>query len=423
MRAFIALFIFSVQAIVATSVQATPIAFDEALLRIVSRDTQVGAQRSNADATRARNIPIRLAFAPSITGDASQTTTKTESAPRATARSLQAVARLNLFRFGADLANWRAASSDETAADAAVAASVLKAEDSGTRLLIAELQRNMEIEVNARIARSRGELLAIARERYARGLLPAQETQKFEIDLANVQASLRDAELQRYETHSSLAQALGERTSDDALVPLEWPWKERLTASPARALAADPLKLDSVPTWRAAQARAEAESERQSRNLRAIFPSIDGSLSVGRTYLGGTSTDGWTGVVNVSIPLFERLTNYSNYRAQYFARQNADLALEQAERDVRAEFDASRRSFTTALESALARERTVELSRRIYRDSLRRFQAGRLNANDLVVDQSRTFDSERLAIQGWGAAHLAYMRLCHALGRSIFECK
>jgi outer membrane protein TolC len=81
-----------------------------------------------------------------------------------------------------------------------------------------------------------------------------------------------------------------------------------------------------------------------------------------------------------------------------------------------------REAFRTSVSAALARERTLAMSRKLFQDGLKRFRAGRAAANELSVDQARLLDSELFAVQGWSAAHLAYSRLCHALGVSVWQC-
>ena len=58
----------------------------------------------------------------------------------------------------------------------------------------------------------------------------------------------------------------------------------------------------------------------------------------------------------------------------------------------------------------------------LYEDNIKRFRAGRISANDLILDQNRVFDSELLAIEGWGDLHLNLSKFCHSIGMLVSEC-
>jgi outer membrane protein TolC len=183
------------------------------------------------------------------------------------------------------------------------------------------------------------------------------------------------------------------------------------------------LELERRPDWRAAHARVDAEDQRYKRELGLLLPSLDANAAYGYYEAAGASAPGWTGTLSVSFPFFDHLAQWSSAKAQSYARTTAELNLEQTARDARSQWDAAQHSFDAALATALSREKTLGLSRRVYQDNLKRFQAGRVHANDLALDQTRLFDSELFAVQGWSAAHQAFARLCHAGGYTLAECR
>lgn len=401
----------------ASHAHAAALSFDEALSLIVDRNTVARSSEAELNGVMARNLPTRASFLPSLSLDANQTTNKSQGHTAVTSKTAEATARLNLFRFGADLAANQAASRDEDAARASFESAVLAAESSAVQTLLAEIQNRKEVDVQTRIVRSQEELLKIGRESYARGLLPRQEADKLSIDLDNALAGLRDAQIRQSQGSANLLSALG-----SSEIAIEWPWRERFNSSAIQKLERTELELKNVPEWRAAEARFEAENERKNRNFRQIFPSIDGSFAYGYTNSLGSGSTSWTGILGVTVPLFDQLSNYSNYRAQVYTAQISENKLEQTARDARAEWSAATQSFEISLSSAQARDRTANLARTLYEDSMRRFRAGRMNANELVVEQKRVFDSELYAIRGWNATHLAFTRLCHARGLRVAVC-
>ncbi len=96
--------------------------------------------------------------------------------------------------------------------------------------------------------------------------------------------------------------------------------------------------------------------------------------------------------------------------------------MELIKRKARQDFESAKRGFDLALASALARDKTASLSRKLYQDNLLRFRKGLANANELALDQRRLYESELSAIKGWNSAHTQYSKLCHSVGRRIREC-
>jgi outer membrane protein TolC len=419
------------------------VSFEDALAQILARSTGIATQEANAGAVRARNLPIRLSFAPSLSFDASAK--RSGGAFYDTPvneRQAEGTLAMNLWHWGADAASWRAATQDELEQAALVEDAYLRAQDGGATALVTLIQRRFETQVAADVVKANRESLAIARQRYARGYLPLQETQKVEVDLANSEALLADAQSAEAVAAADLTALLGH-----ARVATEWPWTaafarlgDRLPrvaealgqgAGGDRGDGAELARaLGQRPDWRAAQARLDAESARLSRGWRLLGPSLDGRASYGyawndRNYVYGSSLGGteWAASLAVTLPLFDHLQIYSDARAQAFVRGAAEQALEQVRRDARADWESARQVFVTGLATARSRDRTLGISRKLYSDALSRFKAGRINADDLALEQRRVFDSERLAVQGWASLHLAFERLCKARGLRLVECR
>lgn len=393
-----------------------PIAFNAALDRILARSTALAIQEANLQSTSASNLPARLAFLPQLSIDALQSTTRLGSNSNTIDRQLVGTASLNLLRFGADLAAFRAADAAYAQQEALLLSTRLQVEDQGVRALIAMIQRHKEIEILKQIVDARSELLRIARERYKRGFLPLQEVDKLNIDLEITRARMRDTETAESQARADLENFLG--TSN---IVVDWPWEDQMSKT-GKALVAKKFETTEIPGVRAATALVEAEDFRVAEKLGLALPSVDASFAYGSYLSAGIQQPGWTATVGVTFPLFDHLTNYSSYRVQIYTRKIAEQNLEQTRRNSVAEWTSTRERFQLSLESALARSRVVSSSRKLYKDNLRRFQMGRIDANDLVVDQNRLSDSELLSIQGWATAHVDFMRLCHSLGQTLDQC-
>lgn len=411
------------------------VSFDDAIGSILARSTVIANQQALAGSVHALNLPVRLAFTPSLSFDAKQTSTGGIGIGSSyNNRQLEGVAQLNLFRWGADYKNWQAASSDEANQQSLIEDAYLRTQDGAVNLLITYIQRSKEVSVADSIVKMRQDSLAIAKQRYNGGYLPQQEMEKVSVDLANASANLADAQLAAIVAASALQNELGHTR-----ITLEWPWQSRFAAfthepqipNPADDSALAQL-LSHRPDWRAAQARVDAEDSRLARSWRLLGPSLDGQFTYGYYYgdsTGPANQPGpfggaqWAGTISVTLPFFDRLSLYSNARAQGFVKSEAEIALEQVHRDARSDWTSSRQTFVTALGSAQVRDQTLSVSRRIYQDTLARFKNGRINADDLVLEQRRLYDSELLAVRGWAAVHVAFSQLCKAQGLKLGDCR
>jgi outer membrane protein TolC len=403
--------------------------FDQAIQQILARSTDIATQQAQVSETVATNIMARTAFWPNIGVQLSRyenqdnvLLTKTIS------DSANVNAKLNLFRFGADVKGLQAANEDEDTQNFKLSATILNTEETAVQGLINEIQAAFEIDVLAGIVKKEQELLKIGRERYSRGLMPEQEVDKISVDIENASARLADTQVREAQAKANLVALLG-----GSNIVVDWPWIERFRelnkdSKKRDALMGTESELEKRPDVRSATKNLEAQQDRTSQRVRQILPSLDGTLTYSSYGLDstpvGTSLDPqWTAGLVINIPLFDQLSNYSVARVQYFEKQKADTGLELVQRTAMQDWTSAKSTFEIALTTALSRDATAQLSRRLYNDSLKRFRIGRIDANDLALDETRFSDSELLATAGWAQLHLAYAELCHARGLRLMDCR
>lgn len=260
----------------------------------------------------------------------------------------------------------------------------------------------------------------IARERYRQGRLASQEADKVEIDFENAKAQMRDTESALVNARAQLTALLGEGG-----VTVAWPWRERLQKAESLVASTSP-DLSVRPDWAAAERRSKAVGHRESQALGSALPSIDLNVSYGLFENRGPTFNSngpeWTGQLALTVPLFDRLANYGNYRALVHRQTAAELELEKVRRFARAEWDGAKGALNISVKTARSRESTVEIARKLYEDNQRRFRQGLAGANEVSVDQERFYRAEILAIRGWQAAHVTLVRTCHAQGLRIADC-
>jgi outer membrane protein TolC len=175
------------------------------------------------------------------------------------------------------------------------------------------------------------------------------------------------------------------------------------------------------PDWRSAQKEVESADELETSKYRLLYPSLDAAAASGyySDAVGASFQWAWSGSLLLNFPLFDRLTTLSNARVQAYAKKQAEVTLETVRRQAQSEWDSALAGFRTALSSARSRDQVLRKSREIYQDQLRRFQLGKISANDLAVDEQRFHDSELLAVNGWAAVHVNLADLCHARGLRV----
>jgi outer membrane protein TolC len=256
------------------------------------------------------------------------------------------------------------------------------------------------------------ESLRVAKERFARGLLASQEVDKVSIELENARARLIDAETSETEARAKLKALLG-----DDHIAISWPWKETLTSGPH--LDEQEFSLEKRPDWRAEQASVDAERFRKRQALTRFLPSLNLGLSYGNSDLSQPDRRDWAAVMTLTLPLFDRLDGITGFRIQSLTYEQAELKAETIKRQAPAEIVALRQSLKAARESAIVREKTAKLSEKLFDENFQRFSLGRTSVNELAIDQSRLYESELLAVEGWASAHISQVRLCHAFGGLI----
>ena len=400
---------------------STPLSFEQAVTTILGRSTDIQIQSAALEAARARALPARLNFAPSVEGEGKHANSSEGSGAneqRTATASIRGIATMNLFRFGADISAWKAASADVESSEAALEDVVLSTELAAARSLVIHIQRRKEIRILQELVQIEENSLKIARERYDRGLLPLQEVEKVSIDHSNAQARLAEAELREQESRANLTTLLGHADVED-----EWPWKDRLTKEGERLAKDSSSDLDTsaIPSVRAARLREEADDQLLSRSRRLALPSLDAEGTLGRIFPAGQeSYPSWTATLVLSVPLFDRLTRLSAAREQAAAHSASTARLEAARRDALSELERAQASLVTAYRTASSREKTAGLTKKLHDDALKRLSLGRLSANELATERARLLDAEQLSVQAWSTAHLALVRFYHSRGKRVF---
>ena len=388
--------------------------FTDAYRAILNRSLRIETQAAQIDVARSQALRAAGQFAPSVSAQ----TTQIQDITTWNRRTAYLTAKLNVFKAGADLENLRGAREQVRRERFQLEVERQNAEDEATAALVGAIGQTLLRDIAAQLAASNAEINQVARQRFDKGLMPAQEAEKARVELENARARLNDAETQLATARANLRVLLGR----SRVRPL-WPWKAEIARDaaqgPETGLADAPFEMRKRPDWRAADRQAEADSRRARSAWRGLLPSLDLQANYGTEDMSDPGRRDWSVYVTMSINLFDQGQTIGTAQERTATATQSQYRKEAIERRADADIEIGRQSHRIAARSAVAREKSLESARALLDDSEKRFRMGRATVNDLAQDQKRFADSQQLAIDGWSQAHLSLMRLCHVLGGRV----
>lgn len=391
--------------------------FDENLQRIIERNAEISAARENLRAVEASHFSEKFAYTPKISGSASQKWSRQDNSdPVHSSQLLETNASMNLFDFGAALAARNAGIADIRRAEASLRQRVLSVEAEGVSAMVNWLKRSEELAIYKEDVETRAFSLEVADKRFRQGLLPRQERESILVDLENSRARYKDAEIDLAAANAELNRLLG--TQNDS--QLNWPWKKRIAE--INTLLSKTLDVSASPDWQIAALTVENLDAAHKKSSRELLPTLNGNAAYGVQYQSSTHHQFWSGGLSLDINLFNQMSDYSKASTYEYQASSARMSLRAIEEKLKRDWSARTSALRASIETALKRDENLERSDRLYEDNLERFRLGRVNANDLNVDQSRLQGSKLLATSGWANLHLTVMQVCQSLGQSIQSC-
>jgi outer membrane protein TolC len=385
------------------------IKFTEALRRMEERNTELEAQRIRIKKFESEQLASRASFFPSLEGQLSDLQVTRPGFSRTQTGML--VGRINLFRSGADVASLRSSRLTVSREKELLKQAELDAEQKNVNLVIEYFQSAFQMKLAENILSLSEELDTIEEARYRRGLIPLQESQRSKVEKSNALARLSDAKSGLEEIKAKLDGELG---TDE--VELVWPWKDILTSIAQDEFLAKKLNLALSPVWKATQVLVEKEEELLKSKFRNFLPSIDLTMGYGYPDYDRSRDFHSETTLTVTIPLFD-LSKHAGYELQLQEKSLALVTEEKVKRSIQVEWEQTRANLVEAIKSAKEREQSLQLAKSLHQDNKRRLQAGRSSMNDILVDQNRLVEAERLAIEGWVKSHVLYSKFCHLLGK------
>ena len=391
---------------------AHAVSFNEALARLVQNSTAIKTsefQMNSADVTRSQDSFL---WSPSsITLNRSRIYAPAESGGVANGTSLQGT--WNLFHFGADYYKFRA--SDYGFESARWSSRAVRVETSWKlaltlidRLAIAHRRRILE-----NLQTQQEQLVKVAQARYNKGLLSLEEAQKSEIDLES--AKTRLVQVEQLE-NSSIETIRGQ--IDEDLTELEWPWPAEIN----RKFLIRDHDLELSPAIKSLEAEYLSSSSEATSNKLALLPKVD--LTGSKYFSGSDMVNGSYAVtIAVSVSLWSGFTDWAGSKTSTLKRDLAKYSFENKRKDLSARKNAVLKNLNAAQLLVQRHLKLEGLAEKLLKVALRRFEMGRVTANDLFVEQQRYVNTEEQLISSFQGFYSSLSEFCLIKGQEPGSCR
>jgi outer membrane protein TolC len=393
---------------------ASELSFEQALDQIMGRDTDIKGEQKLLESSEIETFSKKMAFAPDLT--VSSTKRKTYNTESST-KGLSATSTINISKFGADYYDLKAGEYFEISQKSTVDDTFLKSQSEAIETLLNYIENHYLVDILKRQYAVNLSSLKTANNRYKKGFSSRQDVQKIRVDADNTLATLEDAEIKLERVKASLKTLIGKD-----VVKVSWPWINFFKKKLYLSMLKEKEKISNVPSYTVIENRMLANKALSTSLKRSMLPTLDLSVGYGYTDTIGVKDYEWTSLLTLTIPLFNKYSDYSSYKTQAARSLVNEYQLIEKKRNIVSNWTSDKKNFLKSLKTAKNREKTLRISRKLYQDNFKRFRNGKITVNDLLVDQNRLLRSEQLNVHGWHQVHQKFYGYCHSLGKKISSC-
>ena len=394
------------------------ITFEQALQLILQNDFSLKLSENNLDRMKARQLGAFAQFLPTVSVAATQNRDSSfQDAGRTTVGTLD----FSLWRNGVDVLGLKAQEFSKQSAVEHLSSENLSAEARATHALFDYLWRIQEIEIKRAQVEVRQELLKITKVRYGQGLIPEHQVLSSEVDLENSQSTLTFAELEFQDVKAELERSLG-ILAEGRELEQTWPFAKDLKGTALQTLLSRRADKSNRPDFQEMFFAMQASDLNVLRAKGDFLPTIDFRAQRSNQNVYGTSQYDTSFAFTVTIPIFERLSDYISYRESEYQSFQARYQLLLLDQKFDADFRAKHQTLTQALERQQARVDILKKGVKLFNLMKGHYSAGKLSYKDLALEQERFFNSRLNYVQGLRDVHNALVAYCHSLGQSLKSC-
>lgn len=328
---------------------------------------------------------------------------------------------LPVFRFGADQATLESSQVALRAAQVSAKTARIRSEAAMAMLLIDEIRSRKQVIFEDSIFRSRTVVLEKAESLFKRGLLPAEELEKIQLDAGVASIQLLEVKTAALNNRRQAETAYGAPLGDVA-----WAWEagffSKFEQWNVGAFLDRNLQIAledvSLELKKAELALARSRAER--------FPTLDFASTVAKVFPTENGTPRppatWSMQLMASVPLFSRFESSSRVEASVSAVSAAKFKWAERERVVRENVSKTASSLRDRVVAARNRATFLKRAWNNLTRARERFLAGKISSNDLSLDERRVFELELTQLSNEADLQKDFVQLCSALTLPLREC-
>jgi len=393
------------------SLAALAVSFKSVLITAVNTYPTIIKENAQLESNKAKRLKAYSEFLPSINLNSSKVE-NTSNGTKTDFSKNTITSQLNLFKFGSDIYNVKKQRLDYDKQVANIKLEKHTIEEQISADLFSYLENVKTIGIHSKILALKKHALAKAKKRYQLGRLSKQDLDKIEIDHLNAESNLSNKKILSLQLSQKVFEYTGEKKLD-----MDWPWDITFAQKLIRKLKTNlKFKHPSLEYTRFNEESAET-------NKKSIFGSMLGSLdlsySKGHAEYNSGDIDDERVTLTFTIPLFSKFNDYSSLKESQVIYQYAKAYNFYNKRKVITNKHNSSLILNEAIATFEKRKRTLVLSEKIYKNSLKQFAKGLISVNDLLFEEDRLLKTQEFSITGNKSLHNAIVTFCHANGKEV----
>lgn len=396
-------------ALILTPSKSAPISFVTDLNNFKSKSLSLETEKQNLQTTSDQLLSKKLFWTPNLSVSANQTENKINSDPTTRNNYWQADLSLNIFRGGSDLNTVFSASAANKAQMLQLQNENLRVEIKASDLIFQLLYLTESFRIQKQFVKLKEESYKIVKDRYAQGKLPSQEVVKSEVDFNQQKNRMRVAQLEINETISKINSLFVSE-----ILTKDWPFDEKTVQQASNA---NSLPLIEQKYW-TAQSREEAW--RASRGLH--WPSLDFQLQYQESDLKKRDNNQVTGILSLTLPLWNRLETSAQVSASYAQYVSAINDYKDTLQSIKQKSAFLNEKISVSKQNLIETKKNTQAARQLYQDVLRSFRVGRISTNDMFIEQNRLLENEITLAQNQLTYHQSLIESCAIAGLSVSDC-
>ena len=393
---------------------AMPLDYVKDLENFEQKSILLDVEKAKLKAAEDFHLTKKLFWTPSLEVSQGKTKTELKGADNVELDYWRANASLNLFRGGADWALLNQAQSFEKSQILS-----LKNEELHTDLIASDLIfKNIYLKENLRIQdelyKLKQEAVKIVNERYNSGKTPLQEVTKSEVDLGQQKNKLRLATLSLSENEMTVKSSFV-----DSIISQNWPFNDKVSLN---FLTNASGNIDKTPQVEQKYWNFKASEYLWKSAQRSYWPSIDIAIQYEESPIKERTTQQWTSVLTLKIPLWSKFETAATISSAYasFIKSESEYRLTQQTTILKEEFLLKKVEIVRL--NLLDAKKNLQKSKDLYSDLLKSFRLGRLSTNDLLLEQGRLLESQSNLVDAQLSFHQTVVETCTLHGLRMYGC-